>query len=143
AVRPDQAENLALVHGERDVVDRPQGAEPLREAGYAEHGHEFSPVSGACPARDAARERCIADAGPRLLALGNRDPGSAAHHFLLRCARDTERHHLAYACPLGSGSTASTVLVLDGQAILVTPSMYCITTGEERSFWPDIWLPGG
>src|SRR5579884_1625374 len=32
------------------------------------------------------RERCTADPGPRF--NGNRDPGSAAQHFALRCARE-------------------------------------------------------
>ena len=142
SVRPDQAEDLALVDLERDLVDRPQGAEPLGEPGYVEHRHAGDSV-GACPARDAAaavrRTQCATRAGasPRRQA----PPGS------LRSppsrAGDTERDITARRRgPWAAAAPASIVLMLDGQAILVTPSTYCITTGEERSFWPDIWLAG-
>ena len=56
---------------------------------------------------------------------------------LARCQRGE------YGLPAGSGITGSIVLIAAGQAIFVSPPMYCITTGLERSFWPAISVPGG
>ena len=53
------------------------------------------------------------------------------------------RDYFAKTWPLGSGSTASFVLIAAGQTMYVSWPLYCITTGEERSFWPAIWWPGG
>ena len=45
-------------------------------------------VGGARRAPRGQAPRCAADAGARLASV-NRGPGSAAHRFTLRCARDT------------------------------------------------------
>jgi hypothetical protein len=39
SIRPDQTEDFALLDREGHIVDRPQGPEPLGEAGHGEHGH--------------------------------------------------------------------------------------------------------
>src|SRR5215468_3760328 len=51
--------------------------------------------------------------------------------------------YCAYGWPFGNGSTGSVVRIAVGQAMKVRPPTYYITTGDERSFWPDIWVPGG
>ena len=43
-----------------------------------------------CPGQGAARKWCTADPGPRCFSICRKlGPGSAAHHFVLRRARDT------------------------------------------------------
>jgi hypothetical protein len=47
-----------------------------------------------------------------------------------------------YTDDFGSGNTGSCVLILVGQTTEMCSPAFCITTGVERSFWPDIGVPG-
>src|SRR2546423_15099281 len=85
-------------------------------------------------------ERRIADAGPRLLAFSkNRDLGSAAHHCVLRCARDTRMLHdpcghfpsyqMRYNAPTRSSDTR------------IDPSGSCATSTGRPKYSPLSFQP--
>src|SRR5262249_23783972 len=50
---------------------------------------------------------------------------------------------MAYIDEAGSGRTGSWVLMLAGQTTEICSPAFCITTGVERSFWPESCVPGG
>src|SRR5262245_13993825 len=49
----------------------------------------------------------------------------------------------AYTEDFGNGKTGSCVRMLSGQTTEICSPAFCITTGVERSFWPDIGVSGG
>ena len=115
AVRADQAEDLALVDVERDTFDT-----AVKPPNVLVRPETVSRATGRVTVgagSDASRRR-------RRTAPTGRE-GS-----------DPRRLTARRRAPAGSGSTGSMVLIAVGQAILVSPLTYCITTGEERSFWP-------
>jgi Xaa-Pro aminopeptidase len=61
-------------------------------------------------------------------------------HLAATLERD---RYCAYGWPFGNGKIGSVVRIAFGHAMYVRPFTYCITTGEERSFWPAIGVPGG
>src|SRR4051812_43379525 len=50
--------------------------------------------------------------------------------------------YAAYTDDFGSGNTGSCVLMLVGQTTEICSPAFCITTGVERSFWPESGVPG-
>ena len=68
---------------------------------------------------------------------GGHVPGWLAGH---EPPRDTDAH---VGEPAGSGITGGTFWIAVGQTTRIFPLTYCITTGVERSFWPESCAPGG
>ena len=50
--------------------------------------------------------------------------------------------YTAYTDDFGNGNTGSCVLMLVGQTTEICSPAFCITTGVERSFWPESGVPG-
>lgn len=50
--------------------------------------------------------------------------------------------YAAYTDDFGSGNTGSCVRMLVGHTTEICSPAFCITTGVERSFWPESGVPG-
>ena len=57
------------------------------------------------------------------------------------CSAHSCAYWLLKVVPFGSGSTVSRCIWLFGHTTYDLSSMYCSTTGNERSFWPAIGVP--